>query len=427
MRVLYFHQYFRTPAMPGGTRSYEIARRLVARGHDVHIVTSDQDPESNTIRVTTEQGIQVTWIPVKYSNKLNYSARILAFLKYAAFASDIGLNWRPDVIFATSTPLTIGIPAIIASRHWKAPMIFEVRDLWPDVPIAMGALRNPLSISLARRLERLCYQSASHIIALSPGMKDGILKTGWADASSVSIIPNLTNRELARTTEEEAARLLRELNLPSGQKIVLYAGTLGRVNNVTYLAELAFKLQRERPNILFLVVGDGAERTLVERKARELGILDTNFFLRDPIPKAKIGALFKAASLAVSTVANIPELFDNSANKFFDAIAAHVPVAINHGGWLADLIRKNALGVVLPREIDEAAAILRDFLDDPWRQKEARRNAARISEEFSADVAAQKIEHIMFRAYNREFGIIEQGRSPSAFHHITSLAAELDT
>lgn len=395
MRILYFHQYFRTPAMPGATRSYEIARRLVARGHDVHIITSDQEPTSTEVRTTNESGIQVTWIPVAYSNRMAYAARIVAFLRFAINATALGLQWRPDVIFATSTPLTIGIPAIISARHWGAPFVFEVRDLWPQVPIAMGALRNPLLIAIARRLESLCYRSSAHIITLSPGMKEGVLRSGWVNDDAVSVIPNLTNPDLASSNADDAMALLSELNLPPHRRLLVYAGTLGHVNDVSYLVDVAAEILPLRPDYHFLIVGDGIEREKVEAHALNRRVLNRNFFMRDRIPKSRIPALLRAASLALSTVADIPELFDNSANKFFDALAAHVPVAINYGGWQADLIRSEGIGLVLPRSPEVAAAYLRDFLDDDDQLAAARANAARVAPHFSADRAAERIEQIL--------------------------------
>ena len=109
MKITYLHQYFITPDVPGGTRSFEMARRLVQMGHDVHVITSDQKVENAGKRTwyeTEETGIHVHWFPVPYSNKMSYRARIVAFFRFAFLASRKAASIDSDVIFATSTPLT---------------------------------------------------------------------------------------------------------------------------------------------------------------------------------------------------------------------------------------------------------------------------------------------------------------------------------
>lgn len=144
MHIVYLHQYFNTPAMSGSTRSYEIARRLVSAGHRVSVVTSSRisDDRKGWVQ-SNESGIDVHWLAVPYSNRMAYGERISAFLRFAFGAARRAASLRGDVVFATSTPLTIAIPGVFAARKLKVPMVFEVRDLWPEVPIAIGALRNP--------------------------------------------------------------------------------------------------------------------------------------------------------------------------------------------------------------------------------------------------------------------------------------------
>lgn len=121
--------------MPGGTRSYEMARRLVAMGHEVNMVTSWREPDGRKDWFTTEQsGIKVHWLPVRYSNCMPYNQRIASFFKFAFCATYKAASLPADVVFATSTPLTIALPGICASLFRRVPMVFEVRDLWPAIP-----------------------------------------------------------------------------------------------------------------------------------------------------------------------------------------------------------------------------------------------------------------------------------------------------
>ena len=166
MKIIYIHQYFNTPNMAGGTRSYEMARRLVSMGHEVHMLTSRRDKSSSQDYLfTLEDGIHVHWIPVAYSNKFSDVNRILAFLKFAWLSTKKGISLQGDVVFATSTPLTIAIPGYIVSRKLSIPMVFEVRDLWPTLPIAIGSLKNTLLKWIALRLERFAYFNSARVVA----------------------------------------------------------------------------------------------------------------------------------------------------------------------------------------------------------------------------------------------------------------------
>lgn len=206
LKVIYLHQYFNTPDMSGGTRSYEMARRMVAAGHEVHMVTSTRDPNHRHAGwfVSEEAGIQIHWYPVPYSNDMSYAQRMAAFWSFAIAARKKAIQLEGDVVFATSTPLTIALPAVPAARKKKIPMVFEVRDLWPEMPIAIGALNNPLLRFAARRLEHWAYKNSAAVVALSPGMKAGVVATGYP-AERVAVIPNSSdNRDFA--FDAEAAR-----------------------------------------------------------------------------------------------------------------------------------------------------------------------------------------------------------------------------
>ena len=179
MRILYFHQYFATRRRSTATRSYELARRLVERGHRVTIVSRDtrslehdrtEAPRGRLIARETVDGIDVVFISMPYSNYFGPAARVASFAGFTVAASIAGLMLpKPDVVFASSTPLTIGIPGLLVSRLKDVPFVFEIRDLWPAVPVALGALRGRPLIALAERLERLLYREARRVVVLSEG------------------------------------------------------------------------------------------------------------------------------------------------------------------------------------------------------------------------------------------------------------------
>lgn len=359
MRILYLHQYFNTPEMPGGTRSYELARRLVSAGHEVDMITSQWQTKSDkkTWFQTSENGINVHWLPLPYSNHMSYRDRIKAFFKFALLAGPKARSIGGDVVFATSTPLTIALPAIYAAKINNVPLVFEVRDLWPEIPIAIGTLKNPIAIFASRRLERFAYRKSTHIIALSPGIKAGITTTGYPE-TQVTMIPNGCDLDLFSVGRQPGLGMRQQHKWLNQRPLVVYAGTLGLVNGVDYLARLAKAVLPINPEIRFLVIGTGREEARVRQSAAQLGVLDVNFFMIPDIPKHEIPKWLSAADISTSFFIDLKALWANSANKFFDALAAGKPIAINYGGWQAKLIKEANAGLVLTANDPTSSAVV---------------------------------------------------------------------
>jgi glycosyltransferase involved in cell wall biosynthesis len=401
MKLIYLHQYFNTPAMAGGTRSYEVARRLVSSGHEVHMVTTDQTPATPTSRwyQTDEAGIDVHWLPIAYDNRMTYARRLKAFFAYALRAGTYAARIGGDIVFASSTPLTVALPGMYASRRLGVPLVFEVRDLWPDVPIAMGALRPGLPTYLARRLEWTTYRHSAHVVALSPGMRDGVLRSGIAP-ERVHVIPNGSDTDLFYP-DDERGELFRAQHAWLGERpLVLYAGAIGKVNGVEYLARVAAATIAVAPEVRFLVLGAGAEEDRVRTLAEELGVLDRNFFMLPRLPKSDVPAAFAAATLTTSLVIDNTVLWDNSANKVFDSLAAGRPIAINYGGWQAALLEEEGAGLVLPpRDVTKARDLIIGALQDPVWLDAAGERARRLAEtRFERGDLVRQLESVLLSA-----------------------------
>lgn len=403
MRILYFHQYFNTPDMSGGTRSYEMARRLVAAGHEVHIITSWlKETDEKTWFTTVEAGIHVHWFPNFYNNKMSYAERVKAFFRFAYHATKKGKSLEADLVFATSTPLTIAIPAIFTARSLKVPMVFEVRDLWPELPIAMGALNNKLAQKLAYQLEDWAYKNSSSIVALSPGMKDGIVKTGYPK-ERVAIIPNSSDNELFTIDPELAQKFRDKYEWLQDRPLIVYTGTFGHINGVGYLVEVAEQLKQLNPEIRILLVGDGVEFEKVELLAKEKAVLNINLFMMKQMPKKQIPVVLNAATLCTALFIDKPEMRANSANKFFDALAASTPILINYGGWMVDLIQKNQCGLVTwNKSIDQAAKEIVALITDENRLNNYALNAKKLAmTQFNRDELAAQLNQVLMLTLNQ--------------------------
>jgi glycosyltransferase involved in cell wall biosynthesis len=368
MRVVFFDQPFIPTRTHGSSRTYQLAKRLMARGHEVRIVTSSAHfpPEYQTESgPTLIEGIPLIVLNVPYGNEMPFSQRIKAFLKFALLACREATRQKADVFFAGSPPLTIAVPAIVAKLWQRKPLVFEVRDLWPELPIAVGALKNPVLRWLAKILEWVAYHASDHVMALSPGMAEGVIRRGISP-ERVTVTYNGGDLDVFDVPAECGQPVRDRLGLKDGQPLVVYAGTFGLVNHLSWLLEVARTMLDIAPDVHFLLVGTGAERPKIIELARELGVLDRNLTIWEPLSKLDMPPVLAASTISVSTVLPLKELWHNSANKFFDALAAGKPQAINHEGWQADVLRETGAGIVMPADDTHQAALdLAAFIHDP--------------------------------------------------------------
>lgn len=397
MLILYIHQYFNTPNMPGSTRSYEMARRFVDQGHDVHVITSWRNPCVATSWMhSIEAGINVHWLPVEYSNNMLFFDRIKAFIRFAIKSAFQAFKIKADVIFATSTPLTIALPAVYASRRQKIPMVFEVRDLWPELPIAIGELKNPGLCYLARKLEHWAYKNSAAVVTLSPGMKAGVVLAGYPP-EKVAVIPNSSDNAEFSYNSVAAQKFRGERKWLAERPLIVYTGTFGKINGVHYMVELASALLRRHSDIRILLVGNGSERNKIKLAAQEAGVYHLNLFIKNSLPKNQIPTLLSAANMAAVLFIDLPEMRANSANKFFDSLASGTPVFLNFGGWMHDLVVSHQCGLSMwHKPIDEIAEELDSKLhDEQWVEKAGNASRQLAEKYFDRDLLADQLISVL--------------------------------
>ena len=349
------------------------------------------------------EGINLYVIDINYSNNMTYVERIKKFVDFALHSTKVAVSIKkPTIIFATSTPLTIAIPAIISKFYHRKPMVFEVRDLWPEVPIAMGALRNPLLRSLALQLEKLSYHFSDHIVALSSGMKEGIVKVGVPE-NKIDIIPNSSDIENFQQDELTNHSVIDEIKALNFKHLIIYTGTIGKANEVEYLVKLAAYMRDNSPEIGFIIVGDGAEKPHIISTAKALGILNVNIFIYPPIPKSFMPALYRLSTLTISLVKNIPEMRHNSANKFFDSLAAGRPIVINYLGWQSEVLSESGAGITIsPISLASAAISITSLLEDQVKLDNMGKNALKLARtDFDRDKLAAQLNTILLNTSNK--------------------------
>lgn len=349
MKILYFHQHFSTPQGATGTRSYEMARALIEAGHEVIIVcgsfsignTGLKGEFKNGMRRGLVDEIEIVEFSLPYSNQDTFLKRSKVFLAFALKSVKITLKEPFDLIFATSTPLTAGIPGIIAKWVKRRPFIFEVRDLWPELPKAMGVIKNPIVLALLSFLEWVTYQTADGIIGLSPGIVEGIHKRTMGE-KPILMIPNGCDSYFSTldTTPVRPDGILKE------DFIAIFTGAHGVANALHNVLYAAAELKvRERLDIYFLFIGEGKAKHDLIRLADELNL--TTCMFMPAMPKHELIAYLKGANIGLMVLDNIPAFYyGTSPNKFFDYISSGLPVITNYPGWISDMINDFALGYV---------------------------------------------------------------------------------
>jgi glycosyltransferase involved in cell wall biosynthesis len=400
MRITYLHQYFVTPSMGGGMRSYEFARRLVAAGHEVNVVTSFRERTAERDWFTTIEGdATVHWLPVEYSNNHDFRRRLRAFSRFAIAASRKATELDGDVVFATSTPLTVAIPGLFAAARRRVPLVFEVRDLWPEAPRQLGALRNPVLYWGAKALEVVTYRAAAHVVALSPGMREGVLSTG-VSSDRITVIPNAADLQLFHPILDGSA-VRRELGI--GDRLMfLYFGTMGRANGLDLVLSGAKELiRRGEKNVVFVLHGDGMTRPHLERRKSAEGL--TNVIFSGPCARKDMPGVVAAADVCMTIFANYPVLQTCSPNKMFDSFAAGKPVLTNMPGWLTDLLLTNGCGAAThPDDPIAFADAVQEMISRRSELPKMGRNARALAERvFDRDILAADLMTVLERARQR--------------------------
>jgi len=353
MHILYLHQHFSTPNGSTATRSFAFARALVARGHRVTLATGRYQGAETELagafrkgrREGRVAGFQVVEFDIPYANAMGVAARGAAFLRYAMVATRLVFRVKPDVIIASSTPLTVALPALLAKGLRDIPFMFEIRDPWPELPRAMGVLPTPLSPIFESVANLACRQAAA-VVALSEGMAETARARG-TDPARVQVIGN-----------------------GCGEVLALYAGAHGRANGLGVVVEAARLLAaRGETRLRILLVGEGAEKTALIQQAAGL----PNLTFLPPMPKRDVARLFAGSQIALHILADCPAFAEWTApNKLMDGLAAGRPVISTAPGQVARLLADGGCGIAVPPgDAVGLAAALTSLVEDPARRAAA--------------------------------------------------------
>ncbi|MDF7806156.1 glycosyltransferase family 4 protein [Pontiellaceae bacterium B12219] len=392
MKILYFHQYFCTPQGSGGIRSYAFARRWVAAGHDVTVISSSGFDDSLVPgRAYDVEGIKVRVIGGVYKPTMGFAQRLYSYLAYALHSAWIALCARKyDVVLATSTPLTIAIPALIAKIFAKCPVVFEVRDVWPDAAVDAGVLKKGFLYHCARWLEMTVYRKSDHIVALSDGMLDRIVSKG-VKKNKVTMFPNCSDTALFKPQQFDRPALRNQFGVKE-ETVLLYVGAINTANDMPFLSKCLTAL-KDDSSVKWWFVGGGNQLKFLEEEVRTHKIENVTFWGKRP--KADIPKFVNAADVGIVSFINQPVYYENSPNKFFDYIAGGLPPVFTRTTWLKPYLEKvNADLICEQNTVGEFVSIINKLKPDAAYRSEVGACVLELANhEFSRDrISAQYID-----------------------------------
>ncbi|PWS39338.1 glycosyltransferase WbuB [Falsiroseomonas bella] len=350
LRILYLHQHFSRPEGSTATRSFHHARALAAAGHAVTLlcgryqgaVTGLDGPFRNGLRCGRMEAFELREFDIPCGNAQGLAARSLAFLRFAARAARVALAERWDLVVASSTPLTVAIPALLARRRRHVPFLFEIRDPWPELPRALsspaGGVPKPVLAAMGRLADAACHDAAA-VVVLTEGIAETAVARGAAP-ERVHVLPQGVDLDLFGPHVAP----WRPDGIAAEDMLAVYAGAHGAANGLEALLDAAALLRGA--GITLLLVGEGARKPGLMARAAAEG-LPVRFL--DPLPKPRLAALLRGADIGLHCLAAVPEFAEWTApNKLVDGFAAGLPMLTNVPGRAARLVTEAGCGIATP-------------------------------------------------------------------------------
>lgn len=371
MKIIYLHQYFRLPTENGSHRSWYIAQAMKENGFEIEMITMGSENDTKNFA-----HINVHYLQVQYKQEMKAWRRIVAFIKFMAKATKKNLNIQNIfTIYATSTPLSVGLLAIFLKKIKKIPYIFEIRDLWPLVPIEMGYIKNKNFQKFLFWLEKKIYENAEKIIVLSPAMQEYVQKI--VPEKPILCVPNMSDCEVFFPQNK------KKENNPFR---IAYFGSMGKANALERLLQVAEK----HSEIEFWLIGEGSEKEKLQK------IAPPNVYFFTAKLKPELNEMLAYVDAFYVSFAEYKSLETCSPNKFFDGIAAGKLCITNTKGWIKELIEQYECGFYAG-SAEEFGEKIRPFLQNKSLLQTFQANARKLAQtHFDKNLLCQKLMEFLF-------------------------------
>lgn len=398
MHILLIHQAFVTTGEAGGTRHIEFARRLAARGHRITIITSSvsyltgenkaDEPAENKVEKYAEN-IEIRYCRTSSGMHKGFVPRLMTFFSFMVSSFFTALDVKDvDLVWGTSPNLFQAWTAFRVSRWKRCPFLLEIRDMWPEFAIAMGALKNPALIRMSQWLERFLYHHADRMIVNSPGFIPFIRDICGKTAD---LIPNGADADMFARAGDGSA--FREAYGLGNDFVVMYSGAHGPANDLETVLKSA-ELLRGQTGIRFVFVGSGKDKARLEQIKADRQ-LDNVLFV-PPVAKDQIAEVMAAEDAGLAILKKLDMFKTTYPNKVFDIMACGDPVICQIDGVIREVVESNQAGIFVepgdPQALADAVLKLA-AAPDACRQMGANGRRA-IREKFSRGTAAEALERV---------------------------------
>jgi hypothetical protein len=406
VRIVFFSHNFFPEGNAPATRTYDHCVRWVRAGHQVTVITGVPNVPNGIVydgyrnrwwpQRETIDGVHVIRVWTYVTANAGGAKRILNFLSYMASAvlAFAFCCRRPHLVIATSPQFFCGWAGVLASWVKWCPFLLEVRDIWPESIVTVGAMRKGWVTRILEAMEKWMYLSASHVVTVGEGYKLRILARAKVD-DRISVITNGVDLEQYRP-QPPSPEFLARWNL-AGRFVCSYVGTVGMAHGLGVIPRAAQRLwERGRRDICFCVVGDGAERENLERQSRQLVISDLIRFT-GRLPKSDMSTVLASSNCLLIHLKNC-ELFETVIpSKIFESMAMERPLIMGVRGEAAEIVRRSGSGVEIePDNAEQLADVVCRLKDDLVYYQTLCRGARRfVAQHYSRDALAARYLTIM--------------------------------
>ena len=362
MRILVVHQFFLGQKDGGGSRWNQFAKYWASDGHEVTILAgmvnyftgtkSEQYKGRLIVKETEQPGVTVYRCHVSETYNKSFVGRAWAYMSFTLSSTYAGIFKiaRPDVIVATSPPLTVGSTMGLLSLCWRRPAVFEVRDLWPESAIDTGVLKSAPLIKYLYRLERKAYKKAKCINVLTPAFRDALIEKKGVSPDKICMIPNGADLDIMIPGPKDN-HIREQLGLKD-KFVVSYFGAHGRANRVGQLCDVAEKIKDSHPDVRIMLVGDGMEKPDVVADAKHRG-LDNMIFV-DSVPKEEVCQYINASDVCTAVLMKNDTFKTVYPNKVFDYMSCKRPIIVGIDGVARKLVEDANAGIFAEAENPDA-------------------------------------------------------------------------
>ena len=401
MRILFLTDNFPPETNAPASRTHEHAKRWARQGHEVTVITGVPNFPSGRIhpgyrnrpwQSEAMDGIRVLRVWTYITANEGFVRRTLDYMSFMVSAAIAGLFVRrPDVIVATSPQFFTPCAGWVLSLLRARPFVFELRDLWPDSILAVGAMRETAAISLMRKLEYFLYRRARRIVSVTHSFKK-VLSGNGIDPRKIDVVPNGVDLALYLPGEKPSA-LLERWGL-SGKFVAAYVGTIGMAHGLDCVLAAAERL-REREDIAFILVGTGAEHASLARRCEERGM--RNVIFTGAVSKAEVREYWKLCDAALVLLRDSSLFSHVIPSKMFEAMAMERAIVLGVRGESRAILEESGAGIAIaPQSADELAAAISTLAADPsLRARMGRAGRAYVAREFDRDRLADEMLEVL--------------------------------